>query len=76
LTVAASDASAGYGAHKKGGDCNATPIMIAAIPNGTVIPARGHYLLVGSAYSLGVTPLGSDATADIESDANVAVFQH
>ena len=35
-----------------GADCNAAPVLIAVIPNGTVIPARGHYLLVGSSYSL------------------------
>ncbi len=43
----------GYGLFKMGADCNATPILIGVIPNGTVIPARGHYLFVGSAYSLG-----------------------
>jgi hypothetical protein len=43
---------AGYGLFKMGADCNATPILIGTIPNGTVIPARGHYLFVGSAYSL------------------------
>ena len=53
LTVAATDASAGYGLYKMGADCNATPVLVGTIPNGTVIPARGHYLLVGSAYSLG-----------------------
>ena len=53
LTIAASDASAGFGLFKMGADCNAAPILIGTIPNGTVIPGRGHFLFVGSAYSLG-----------------------
>ena len=80
LTVAASDASAGYGVYKMGADCNATPVLIGTIPNGTVIPARGHYLLVGSAYSLanyggtGAAAGNLTMSADIEDDHNVAVF--
>jgi hypothetical protein len=80
LTVAASDASAGYGVYKTGADCNATPVLIATIPNGTVIPARGHYLLVGSTYSLanyggaGAAVGNQTLTSDIEDDHNVAVF--
>ncbi|MFL6285731.1 MAG: beta strand repeat-containing protein, partial [Pyrinomonadaceae bacterium] len=80
LTVASSDASAGYGLYKTGADCNATPVLIATIPNGTVIPARGHYLLVGSTYSLanyggaGAAAGNQTLTSDIEDDHNVAVF--
>src|SRR5207237_881923 len=75
LTVAASDASAGYGLFKMGTDCNAAPVLIGTIPNGTVIPARGHYLLVGSQYSLAAYAAGDlTLTADIDSDHNVAVF--
>jgi hypothetical protein len=74
LTVAASDASAGYGVFKTGADCNATPVLIATISNGTIIPARGHYLLVGPAYGLGGYAAGDQTVADIASDSNVAVF--
>ena len=80
LTVAASDASGGYGLFKMGADCNATPVLIGTIPNGTVIPARGHYLFVGSAYSLadyggtGAAAGNQTMSADIESDGNVAIF--
>jgi len=80
LIVAASDASAGYGVYKMGADCNAAPVLIATIPNGAVIPARGHYLLVGSQYSLadyggpGAAAGDQALTSDIESDRNVAVF--
>ncbi len=80
LTVAATDASAGFGIFKMGADCNATPVLLGTIPNGTVIPARGHYLLVGSAYSLGnyggtgAAAGNLTATSDIENDRNVGVF--
>jgi hypothetical protein len=80
LMVAASDASAGYGLFKMGTDCNATPILIGTIPNGTVIPARGHYLFTGSAYSLanyggtGAAAGNLTLSADIESDGNVGIF--
>jgi hypothetical protein len=80
LTLAASDASAGYGVFKMGADCNASPVLIGTIPNGTVIPARGHYLMVGSAYSLanyggtGAAAGNITLTSDIEDDRNVAVF--
>jgi hypothetical protein len=80
LTIAASDGSAGYGLFKMGATCGDSPILIGTIPNGTVIPARGHYLFVGSAYSL--TNYGGTGAAagnltlseDIESDRNVAIF--
>jgi hypothetical protein len=80
VTVAASDASAGYGLYKMGATCNDTPVLIATIPNGTVIPARGHYLAVGSQYSLanyggtGAAAGNVTMTSDIETDRNVAVF--
>ena len=80
LTVASSDASAGYGLYKMGATCNDTPVLIATIPNGTIIPARGHYLAVGSQYTLanyggtGAAAGNQTLTSDIESDRNVAVF--
>jgi hypothetical protein len=74
------DAAHGYGLYKMGADCNANPILIGVIPNGTVIPGRGHYLFVGSTYSLGNYG-GSGAangdqvlSQDIENDRNVALF--
>ena len=74
LTITASDASAGFGVFKTGVDCNATPVLIATILSGTVIPARGHYLLVGPTYGLGGYAAGDQTVADIASDSNVAVF--
>jgi hypothetical protein len=80
LTVTASDASAGYGIYKMGADCNADPVLIGIIPNATIIPARGHFLLVGSAYTLanyggtGAAAGNLTMSSDIENDRNVAVF--
>jgi uncharacterized repeat protein (TIGR01451 family) len=75
ITVQASDSSTGWALAKVGNDCSATPIVVAVIPNGTVIPARGNYLLVGSAYSLGVYATGDQTlTLNIEDDRNVALF--
>jgi CSLREA domain-containing protein len=74
------DAAHGYGLYKMGADCNANPILIGVIPNGTVIPGRGHYLFVGSAYSLanygGTGAAAGDQvlSQDIEDDRNVAIF--
>lgn len=67
--------SGGYGLFKMGADCNATPVLIGTIPNGTVIPARGHYLFVGSAYSLSAYAAGDQTlSSDIENDRNIAIF--
>ena len=73
-------ASGGYGLFKMGASCGDTPILIGVIPNGTVIPARGHYLFVGSAYSLanyggtGAAAGDQTLTSDIEDDRNVGIF--
>jgi hypothetical protein len=75
----------GYGLFKMGATCTDTPVLIAAIPgapgsNTTVIPARGHFLFVGSAYSLanyggtGAAAGNLLLTADIETDRNVGLF--
>ncbi len=75
----------GFGVFKTGADCNATPILIAAIPgavgsNTTVIQGHAHYLIVGSQYSLadhggtGAAAGDQTMTSDVESDRNVALF--
>ena len=75
----------GFGVFKMGADCNATPVLLATIPgavgsNTTVIPGRGHYLLVGSQYGLadhggtGAAAGDQTMTSDVENDRNVAVF--
>lgn len=58
-------------------------ILRCSIPNGTVMPARGHYLCVNSvAYSLDSYPAGNGTTAtgdatyttDIPDNAGIALF--
>jgi uncharacterized repeat protein (TIGR01451 family) len=78
ITIVSSDNSAGWSIVKSGNDCTATPAVVGVIPNGTVIPARGNYLLAGlpgQPYSL-ANYAAADATlsADIEDDRNVGLF--
>ncbi len=78
-TVAAVDASSGYGVAASDGTAR------CVIPNGTVIPNRGHYLCVNSvAYSLASYPAGNGTTAtgdatyttDIPDNAGIAIFNN
>jgi hypothetical protein len=79
-SVLSSDGSAGYGVFKMGASCSDTPVLVGTIPNGTTIPGRGHYLFVGSTYSLanyggtGATPGDQTLTSDIEDDRDIAIF--
>ena len=58
ITVTTTDGSAGYALAASDG------VVRFVIPNGTVIPARGHYLGTNStAYSLGSYPAGTATTA-------------
>jgi hypothetical protein len=76
-TVASVDGSSGYALAASDGSAR------FVIPNGTVIPARGHYLGANSVgYSLAAYPSGSGATAtgdaiytaDIADNAGIALF--
>src|SRR3989344_6292171 len=61
LTVVATGTGTGYGVAASDGT------LRCSVPNGTVIPAHGHYLCVNSvAYSIGaqVVPVGRDDGAD------------
>lgn len=59
-------------------------VVRCTIPNGTVIPARGHFLCANSvSYSLGAYPGGSAAatpdatfTTDIPDNAGIALFNN
>jgi hypothetical protein len=53
---------AGWTLVRRGDTCVDPPVVIATIPNGTVIPARGHYLLAGPDYSLGSYPAGDGSS--------------
>ena len=77
FTVNAADASAGFAVAASDGVARFT------IPNGTVIPARGHYLGVNSvSYTLASYPAGNGTTAtgdatytlDIPDNVGVALF--
>ena len=72
-TVAAANGS-GYGV------AASDSVTRCSIPNGTVIPNRGHYLCVNSlGYSLGAYPSGNgDATytTDIPDNAGIAIFNN
>jgi phosphotransferase system IIB component len=82
ISVQSTEDSDGWALVKRGATCLAAPVVIAVIPNGTIIPARGHYLLAGSGYSLSAYPAGNGTTAtpdqtltaDIQNDRNVALF--
>jgi YVTN family beta-propeller protein len=74
-TVTASDISAGYGLFRMGATCADTPVLVGIIPNGTVIPARGHYLFVGSQYSLTAAAAGNlTMSSDLGENANIGLF--
>jgi len=75
--VNSSDGSAGYAVAASDGTLRFT------IPNGTVIPAKGHYLGVNSVgYSLASYPAGNGTTAtgdasyttDVPDNAGIALF--
>lgn len=77
-TVASVDGSSGYALVASDG------VARFVLPNGTVIPARQHYLGVNSVgYSLGAYPAGSGATAtgnatyttDIADNVGIALFR-
>lgn len=76
--VSAPDGSEGYAVVASDG------VVRCTIPNGTIIPARGHFLCVNSAgYSLAAYPSGVAATAagdatyttDIPDNAGIALFR-
>ena len=76
--VQATDGSAGYAVAASDGVTRCT------IPNGTNIPARGHFLCVNEVgYSLGLYPAGEGTTAtgdatytaDIPDNAGLAIFR-
>src|SRR6185312_7979508 len=78
INVATTDGSTGYALASSDG----TTRFI--IPNGTIIPAKGHYLAVNNiGYSLGAYPAGSASTAigdnafstNIPDNAGIALFK-
>ncbi len=67
----------GYVLVKRGTDCTATPVIAATIPGATMLPARAHYLITGSTYSLAAVAASDLALASpLEDDVNVALFSN
>ncbi|HEV2802033.1 MAG TPA: lamin tail domain-containing protein [Pyrinomonadaceae bacterium] len=67
----------GWALVKSGADCTAAPVVVAVVPASRTIPARGHYLIAGSAYSLGSQATPDQTllvTDDIEDDRSLALF--
>lgn len=75
LTIATSDDSAGWSLVTLNA---AAPALVCLLPNGTTIPARGHYLIAndtaGDGYSLSATP-DQTYTDDIGDDHALALFR-
>jgi uncharacterized repeat protein (TIGR01451 family) len=76
--VNSTDGSAGYAIAASDG------VIRCTIPNGTIIPRRGHFLCVNSVgYSLDLHPAGEDTTAtgdisyttDIPDNTGIAIFR-
>ncbi|MDT7808932.1 MAG: hypothetical protein QOJ70_2745 [Acidobacteriota bacterium] len=85
ITVNTADGSAGYAVASSSNTTlnDATPTVRFTIPNGTTIPARGHYLGTNSnGYSLSTYPAGNGTTAtgdatytsDIPDNVGIALF--
>jgi hypothetical protein len=65
----------GWGVFRTNGGCNFTPLLIATIPATTTIPARGHYLITGSGYSLTAVAGNDQGFAQpLSEDENVGLF--
>jgi hypothetical protein len=86
VTACTTDTSGGWTlAARTAAGASASPVF--TIPNGTVIPARGHYLAVNASptggYSLSSHPAGNGTTAtgditytsDIEDNSGLALFK-
>ncbi|HLL76207.1 MAG TPA: Ig-like domain-containing protein, partial [Pyrinomonadaceae bacterium] len=67
--------SGGWGLFQQGAACTDAPVLIATVPETTVIPARGHYLIAGTGYSLdAVASRNGSFQEPLEVDRNVGLF--
>ncbi|MBC7928963.1 MAG: lamin tail domain-containing protein [Rubrivivax sp.] len=88
LTVSTTDGSDGWAVAFSANGTTATALV--AIPNGTTIPARGHYLVVNNVAAAGIAPYSLNAypntevrpsngdamyTPDLADNGGVAVFR-
>lgn len=90
ITVSTEDGSAGWALASESNNVSAESNVAVVIPNGTVIPARRHYLIANTeGYSLGGYPAGPETSAtprttatpdqsydefDIPNNSGVALF--
>lgn len=65
VTVGTSDGSSGWTLVSSDG------VVRATIPAGTIIPARGYYLITGGGYSLTATGAGGSAESDLSYAGNI-----
>ena len=71
ITVTTNDGSPGWGL------TGASLSGLTVIPNGTVIPAHGHFLVVGTAYSLRAYAGGDlNLNADIPANSSIGLLQY
>ncbi|HYO63888.1 MAG TPA: carboxypeptidase regulatory-like domain-containing protein [Pyrinomonadaceae bacterium] len=76
ITVGPADASGGWALVAREAGVDAQPVVRAVVPTGTVIPARGHFLVVSSGYTLGAFAQG-DLTVEgnIFDSGGLALFR-
>jgi uncharacterized repeat protein (TIGR01451 family) len=74
ITVGPADASGGWAlVAREAGDL---PVVRATVPKGTVIPARGHYLITAAGYTLGALAAGDLPVAgNILDTGGLALFR-
>ena len=79
ITVQASDASAGWGVTASDGNITGT---FCIVPNGTILPARGHFLCAnpglapGTGYSLSNYPAGDPNCGGVQNGNGISPFGH
>jgi hypothetical protein len=84
ITVQSSDNTGGWTvARETNANCGGPIVVAATIPNGTYIPARGHYLIAPVGHSLNTYPAGNGTTATpdlavpnnfLPQDRNIGLF--
>jgi hypothetical protein len=74
IAITTEDGTDGWSLVTRGPTCVDPPFVVATIPNGTVIPARGHYLIAGSNYTLTEYPAGDGSSASPQTTATPDAF--
>jgi hypothetical protein len=69
ISVVDDEDGKGWALLRRGATCVDPPVVVATIPNGTIIPARGHYLLAGANYSLSEYPAGDGSSQNPQTNA-------